>query len=127
MLIGCSLVTVYSDPTPLMHNISNSCWSLVANNPEQEFITVVNMTLFNQSIFGAWWLTGRFIAFRPKGYGFESRSSCHIGTLGKAFTRSSLWRVSMKMRHSIRAVLGVPLSSSGLERGAIEMNETRNR
>src|SRR6218665_1998027 len=36
---------------------------------------------------GTWWLTDRFDAFRPKGRGFESRSSRHVGTLGKSFTR----------------------------------------
>src|SRR6218665_1823858 len=64
---------------------------------------------------GAWWLIGRFVAFRPKGRGFESRSSRHTGTLGKSFTRSCLWRFGVKLRHSIRAESGAPLSSSGLE------------
>ncbi len=66
---------------------------------------------------GAWWLIGRFDAFRPKSRGFESRSSRHVGTLGKSFTHSCLWRFGVKLRHSIRAVsgLGAPLSSSGLE------------
>ena len=62
----------------------------------------------------AWWLIGRFIAFRSKGRGFESRSSRHVGTLDKFFTRSCLWRFSVKLLHGIRAVSGVPLSS-GLE------------
>ena len=31
-------------------------------------------------------LIGRFVAFRPKGRGFESHSSRHVGTLGKSFT-----------------------------------------
>ena len=53
-------------------------------------------------------------AFRPKGHRFESRSSCHSGTLGKSFTRSCLWRFGVKLRHKIRAVSGVPLSSRGL-------------
>ena len=52
---------------------------------------------------------------RPKGYGFNSRSSRHVGTLGKSFTRSYLWRFAMKFRHSVCAVSGTPLSSSGLE------------
>ena len=60
---------------------------------------------------GALWLIGRFYAFRPKGHGFESRSSRHVGTLGKSFTRSFLWRFGVKLRHSIRAVSGAPLSS----------------
>src|SRR6218665_2237094 len=47
--------------------------------------------------------------------GFESRSSCHVGTLGKSFTRSCLWRFGVKLRHSIRAVSGVPLSNRNLK------------
>ena len=60
-------------------------------------------------------LVGWVDAFRPKGRGFESRSSRHIGTLGKSFTRSCLWRLGVKLQHSIRVVSGAPLSSSGLE------------
>ena len=56
---------------------------------------------------GAWW--------RPKGRGFECRSSRHEGTLGKPFTHSCLRRFGVKLRHSIRAVSGAPLSSGGLE------------
>src|SRR6218665_3910015 len=61
---------------------------------------------------GAWWLIGRFITFH---LGFESRSGCPVGTLGKSFTRSCLWCFGMKLRHSIRVVWGLPLSSNGLE------------
>ena len=64
---------------------------------------------------GVWWRFGRVDAFRPKGHGFNSRSSCHEGTLGKFLTHSCLWRFSVKFRHSIRAVSGAPLGSSGLE------------
>ena len=63
----------------------------------------------------AWWLIGRFVAFRPKGCGFESRSIRHAGTFGKSFTHSFLWRFGVKLRHSICAVSGEPLSNSGLE------------
>ena len=62
---------------------------------------------------GAWWLIGRFSAFCLKSWGFESRFSRHVGTLGKSFTR--LWRFGVKLRHSIRAVSGASLSGSGLE------------
>ena len=66
---------------------------------------------------GTWWRIGRVEAFRPKGHEFESRSSRHVGTLGKFLTHSSLWRFGVKLRHSIRALSGAPLtlSSSGLE------------
>ena len=83
----------------------------------------------NKPISDAWWLMGRFDVFRPRGRGFESRSSHHVGTLGKSFTRSCLYRFGVKFRHSIRAVSGTPLSSKGLWRGAIEiawMNERMN-
>ena len=64
---------------------------------------------------GARWLIGRFVAFTPNGCGLESRSSRQVGTLGKSYTRSCLGRFSVKLRDSIRAVSGAPLSSSGLE------------
>jgi len=80
---------------------------------------MLGLTLFRSSImdnvqytYGARWLIGRFDAFRTKGRGLESR---HVGTLGKSFTRSCLWRYGVKLRHSIRAVSDAPLSSSGLE------------
>ena len=38
----------------------------------------------------AWWLSGRFGALRSEGRRFESRSSRHVGTLGRSFTRSCL-------------------------------------
>ena len=57
----------------------------------------------------------RFVTFRPKGHGFESRSSRHIWTFGKSFTCRWLWCFDVKLQHSIRAVSGVPLSSRGLE------------
>jgi len=53
--------------------------------------------------------------FRRKGHGFDSRCSRHVDTLGKSFTLSCLWCFGIKFWHSIRAVLGAPLSSSGLE------------
>jgi len=63
----------------------------------------------------AWWLKFRFVAFRPKSRGFESRSNLYVETLGKSYTRSCLWRFGVKLRHSIRDVSGALLSCSGLE------------
>ena len=61
---------------------------------------------------GRGWHIGRVDAFRPKGHGFDSRSSRHVGT----FTHSCLWCLRVKLWHSIRAVSRVPLrSNSGLE------------
>ena len=62
-------------------------------------------------VVGRVWRISRVDAFRPN----DSRSSHHIGTLGKSFTHSCLWRFGVKFWHSICAVSGVPLSSSGPE------------
>ena len=67
---------------------------------------------------GVWWFIGRFVPFCPKGCGFESLSSHHVGTLGKSFTCSCLWCFDVKLRHSIHAVSGAPLSSRS---GTIEI------
>jgi len=61
------------------------------------------------------WCIGRVNAFRPKGHEFDSRSSHHVGTLGKSLAHNCLWFFGVKFRRSIRAVSGEPLSSSGLE------------
>src|SRR6218665_1938841 len=93
-----------------------------------EPFTYINQSI-NQSInqptnqpfnCGVWWLIGRFVAFNPKGRRFESHSSCHVGTLGKSFTRSCLQLFSVKLQHSIHAVSGAPLSSSGLEEALLK-------
>lgn len=42
-------------------------------------------------------------------------SSHHEGTFDKYFTRRCLWRFGVKLRHSILAVSGTPLSLGGLE------------
>ena len=34
-------------------------------------------------VYYMWWLIGRVDAFRPEGRGFESRSTRHVGTLGR--------------------------------------------
>jgi len=63
---------------------------------------------------------------RLEGCGFKSHSSHHVGTLSKSFTRSCLWRFGVKLRHSIRAVSGVPLSNSGLEEALQKYPEWMN-
>ena len=79
-------------------------------------------------ICGARWLIGRFGDFRPKGHGFASRSSHHVGTLDKSFTSSCLWRFGVKLRHSLsvlcRERLGIVVQ---LERRCINsLNERIN-
>ena len=61
---------------------------------------------------GHWWRIGRVDALHPKSHGFDSRSSRHVGTLGKSFTQSCLWQFGMKFQHSIRAVSGAPLNTA---------------
>ena len=50
----------------------------------------------NTIVSAAFWLVG------PKVRGFESRSSRHVGTMGKSFTRSCLLRFGVKLQYSIR-------------------------
>src|SRR6218665_2680834 len=53
---------------------------------------------------GALWRIGRVDAFRPESCGFESRSSRHVGILGKSFTYSCLYSASAcKLRHSVNS------------------------
>ena len=53
-----------------------------------------------------WSLGGKFGALSPEGRRFESHASRHVGTLGKFFTLSCLFRFGMKLRHSNDAVVG---------------------
>ena len=78
-------------------------------------IEQVRCSFTYQYYHGTWWRIGNVDTCRPEGRGFESRSSRHVGTLGKSLTRSCLWCFGVKHRHSIRAVSGALLSSSGLE------------
>ena len=64
---------------------------------------------------GARWLIGRVDSCRPEARGFESRYNRHLGPLGNSITHSCLWHIGVKLGHSILAVPGVSLSSSGLE------------
>ena len=53
-----------------------------------EIDLLVEVNLWGSS--GAWLLSGKFEAMRPKGRRFESDSSSHVGTLGKYFICSCL-------------------------------------
>ena len=56
--------------------------------------------ILNRLIKGVWgrgWRIGRVDTFRPKGHGLDSRSSHHVGTLGKSFTHSCLQRFGVKL------------------------------
>src|SRR6218665_1063942 len=52
------------------------------------YVSIYPCRVYSMYVCGTWWLIGRFIAFRPKGRGFDSRSSRLVVTLGKFFTRS---------------------------------------
>jgi len=67
--------------------------------------------------FLTWWCIGWVDSFQPSSsafsHGFDSRSSRHVGTLGKSLTHN----YGVKFRHSraTRALSGALLSRSGLE------------
>src|SRR6218665_2223498 len=46
--------------------------------------------LSRYSLRGTWWRLGLDDIFQPEGSGLDSRSSRHVGTLGKSFTCSCL-------------------------------------
>ena len=64
---------------------------------------------------GTWWRIGWVDSSQPEDRGLDSRSSRHVGTLGKSLTHSCLWRFGVKLLHNIRAVSGALLSRNGLE------------
>ena len=90
----------------------SSLWRFKVPRPPNSFtfITAIKKILIRTTTWstlltcGAWWLIGRFVAFRSKGNGFKSRSSHHVGTAGKSFTRSCLWHFSVKLWYTIYAV-----------------------
>ena len=47
-------------------------------------------TATHHQLRGTWWRIGWVDACQPKGRGFDSRSSRHVGTLGKSFSYSCL-------------------------------------
>src|SRR6218665_3704549 len=63
-----------------------------------EFVLALLIITFMCYLCGAWWRIDRVDALRPKGHRFYSRSSHHIGTLGKSFTNSCPWRFGVKSR-----------------------------
>src|SRR6218665_2616782 len=69
----------------------------------------------------AWWLIGRFDASRPKDREFDSRSSRHVGTFGKCFTHSCMWRFGVKLRYSI--CIGIDLVAARSRAPIIEKRQ----
>jgi len=61
---------------------------------------------------------------RREGRGLELRSTAATqGPFRKSFTHSCLWRFGVNLRHSIRAVSGALLSSSGLNEALQKYSE----
>ena len=85
-------------------------------SPETFYFKLLFVYMFKYlNYVGRWWLIGKVDAFRPKGHGFDTRTSRHVGTMGRSFIHSCQRRFCVKFRHSIRSVSGAPLSSGGLE------------
>ena len=64
---------------------------------------------------GTWWRIGWVDDFQPDGRGFDSRSSRHVGTLGKSFTYSCLCASAWNSDTVSVLQSEAPLSSRGLE------------
>ena len=59
---------------------------------------------------------GALVETTPFVRGVVGSTPDHVGTSGKFLAHNCLWCFDMKLRHSICAVSGAPLSISGLER-----------
>ena len=100
-------------PVDFWHDILVKTWSFTLFSSTRNWNLQINNNKLQLTVYGAWWRFGWVDTFQPDGRGFESCSSHHIEPLGKSLTCSCLWRFDMKLRHSIRAVSGALLSSSG--------------
>ena len=87
--LGNSSPMLYSAMQLFSHNFWIVC-----------LMTVPTLTLYAGLVWWAWWLSMIFGALRPEGRWFESHSSCHVGTLGKSFTHSCLWRFGVTFLHN---------------------------
>src|SRR6218665_491607 len=73
--------TVRRDNCPLVANLINTCLQMILINRYKEcygflhFIIKLKALKVQWKGSGGWWLIGRLVAFRPKGYGFETCSS----------------------------------------------------
>ena len=106
------ILSVHFDVIQLLHGQSLLCHLVYKSISE---VIVWGLKFTGTLLCGTWWHIGWVHSFQLEGRGFDSRSSRHVWTLGMSLTHSCLWRFGVKLRHSIRAVSGAPLSSSGLE------------
>src|SRR6218665_533123 len=67
-----------------------------------------------------WWRLGCVDSFQPEGRGFDSRSSRHVGTLGKSFTCSCLCASARNSDTVSMLWSGAPLSSRRYRNGQNE-------
>ena len=109
--VGVKYVNTCMEELFIMYQHKVEQCKRVGQTPNPRQITPWLILILILIIRGAWWLIGRFEAFRPKGRGFEYRCSRHVGSLGKSFTRSCLWLFGVKLRHSICAVFGALLGT----------------
>ena len=127
-----NLCTIVRDPHKWHHRkwvwwMSNNkfcLFKLKVNQLTGEFYSFALLTYLSWR--WTWWHIGRVAAFHPKGHGFDSRFSYHVGALDKSFNHSCLWRFGTKFRQSIIAVSGAPLSSRGLEEALQKYPEWMN-
>jgi len=61
-------------------------------------VFTIDVSAHIYNIVGSWWPICWVDTVPPKCRGFESRSSRHLGALGKSFTHSWLWRFGVKLR-----------------------------
>jgi len=77
--IWCRSPQLHHDPIP----------KFGGRNPNSPGLTPMHLNTC-MSPLGTWWRLGWVDYFQPEGRGFDSRSSRHVGTLGKSFTCSCL-------------------------------------
>ena len=87
--------------------------ALILNSLAKHPRSSLPLVLLYSSIYGAWWLIGRFYAFHLKGCWFESRASRHVGTFGMSFTLRCMGHFDVKLR---APVLGAPVLGVDLKR-----------
>ena len=127
----CLTIAVYQRGYQLCLSFVNDCalyWEVTPRDVEAPIPSTVDTVTEFFPITGRLRLTssnsntivgrgGTLVDSSPFVRGFESLASRHVETLDKSFPRCCMWRFGVKLRHSIHAVSGAPLStcSSGLE------------
>src|SRR6218665_685928 len=96
----------------LPYRLQNFCSAIRATLGQRQILQSPGLALNAHSgndwgpipvLTGAWWLIHRVDTCRPMGRGLESRR--HVGSLGKSFIRSCLWRVGVKLRFCYKSLV----------------------